>query len=120
MFFFVFLPLQRLRAIAQSLQRLYFYTKNQKAFLLPIQDSLKRDFYAEMCRIENWYVRTVRKKIDSMLFERTAISRKPELVVQAELDALRKEDCLTPIQVNSRKISVSTQHNFTSFSFSVI
>ncbi|HEY4831664.1 MAG TPA: PDDEXK nuclease domain-containing protein [Waddliaceae bacterium] len=64
--------------------------------IIPIQDSLKRDFYAEMCRIEKWNVRTLRKKIDSMLFERTAISRKPELVVQAELDALRKEDQLTP------------------------
>lgn len=31
-----------------------------------------------------------------MLYERTAISRKPELVAQAELEALRKEDQLTP------------------------
>lgn len=60
--------------------------------LIPIQDTLKRDFYAEMCRIEKWNVRTLCNRIDSMLFERTAISRKPELVVQAEIDALRKED----------------------------
>lgn len=64
--------------------------------LIPIQDDLKRDFYAEMCRIEKWNVRTLRKKIDSMLFERTAISKKPELVAQTELDMLRKEDRLTP------------------------
>lgn len=64
--------------------------------LIPIQDTLKRDFYAEMCRIEQWNVRTLRKKIDSMLFERTAISKKPDLVIQAEIDALRKEDQLTP------------------------
>lgn len=64
--------------------------------LIPIQDDLKRDFYAEMCRIEKWNVRTLRKKIDTMLFERTAISKKPELVVEAEIDALRKEDQLTP------------------------
>ena len=31
-----------------------------------------------------------------MLFERTAISKKPELVVEAEIDALRREDQLTP------------------------
>jgi predicted nuclease of restriction endonuclease-like (RecB) superfamily len=64
--------------------------------LFPLKEPLKRDFYAEMCRIEKWNVRTLRKKIDSMLFERTALSRKPELVAQAELEMLRKEDRLTP------------------------
>lgn len=64
--------------------------------LIPIKDQLKRDFYAEMCRIERWSVRTLRQKIDSMLFERTAISRKPEELISLELDALRDEDQLTP------------------------
>lgn len=64
--------------------------------ILPLKESLKRDFYAEMCRIEKWNVRTLRKKIDSMLYERTAISKKPELLVKAELEILRKEDQLTP------------------------
>lgn len=41
--------------------------------LIALKDSLKRDFYAEMCRIETWNVRTLRKKIDTMLYERTAI-----------------------------------------------
>lgn len=64
--------------------------------LIPLKEPLKRDFYAEMCRIEKWNVMTLRRKIDSMLYERTAISRKPELVVQAELDMLRKDDQLSP------------------------
>jgi len=64
--------------------------------IIPIADQLKRDFYAEMCRIERWSVRTLRRKIDSMLYERTAISRKPEELVRQELDALRDEDRLTP------------------------
>lgn len=64
--------------------------------LLPIKEEIKRDFYAEMCRIEGWNVRTLRNKIDSMLYERTALSRKLELVARAELDALRKDDRLTP------------------------
>lgn len=64
--------------------------------LIPIKDPIKRDFYSEMCRIEKWNVRTLRKKMDSMLFERTALSRKPELVAKAELDELRKEDRLSP------------------------
>lgn len=64
--------------------------------ILPLKEPLKRDFYAEMCRIEKWNVRTLRKKIDSMLYERTAISKKPEMLVKAELEMLRKEDQLTP------------------------
>lgn len=57
--------------------------------LLPIKDPLARDFYAEMCRIERWDVRTLRQKIGGMLFERTALSRKPEAVISAEIARLR-------------------------------
>jgi predicted nuclease of restriction endonuclease-like (RecB) superfamily len=64
--------------------------------LLPLEKPLQRDFYAEMCRIERWSVRTLRKKIDSMLYERTAISRKPEELIRHEIDSLRNEDLLTP------------------------
>ena len=38
--------------------------------IIYLQDSLQRDFYAEMCRIERWSTRTLQKKIGSMLFER--------------------------------------------------
>ena len=38
----------------------------------------------------------MRKKIDGMLYERTAISKKPEKLVKKELAALRDEDRLTP------------------------
>ena len=61
-----------------------------------IKEVLKRDFYAEMCRIERWSVRTLRDKIDGMLYERTAISRKPESVIRHELDNLRADDQITP------------------------
>ena len=64
--------------------------------ILPMDDSLKRDFYAEMCRIERWSVRTLRAKIGGMLFERTALSKKPKLLVEHELAKLRKEDQLSP------------------------
>ena len=60
---------------------------------------LKRDFYAEMCRIENWSVRTLRSKIGGMLFERTAISKKPAKLAEQELAQLREEDKLTPTLV---------------------
>jgi DUF1016 N-terminal domain len=64
--------------------------------LLPISDPLKRDFYAELCRVERWSTRTLRSKIDGMLFERTALSKKPKELIRHELDALRSEDKLTP------------------------
>src|SRR3954470_4950956 len=57
--------------------------------ILPLKDPLKRDFYAEMCRIERWSVRTLRAKIGGMLFERTALSKKPALLAKRELAALR-------------------------------
>jgi predicted nuclease of restriction endonuclease-like (RecB) superfamily len=64
--------------------------------ILPLDDPLKRDFYAEMCRLERWSVRTRRARIDGMLYERTAIAKKPEEVVRRELQTLREEDRLTP------------------------
>lgn len=64
--------------------------------IVPLDDPLKRDFYAEMCRIENWSYRTLRSKIRSMLYERTALSKKPDKLIKQELAALRSEDKLTP------------------------
>lgn len=61
-----------------------------------MDDPLKRDFYAEMCRIERWSTRTLQARIDSMLFERTALSKKPEELIRVELDALRDADRVTP------------------------
>ncbi len=60
------------------------------------KDALQRDFYAEMCRIERWSVRALRRKIDSMLYERTAISKKPGELIRHEIDSLREADQLTP------------------------
>ena len=64
--------------------------------IIPLDDDLKRDFYAEMCRIERWSVRTLRQKISGMLFERTALSKKPVELAKQELTQLREEDKLTP------------------------
>lgn len=64
--------------------------------LLPMEDALKRDFYAEMCRIEGWSTRALQQKVDGMLFERTALSKKPERQIRAELKRLRKSDQLSP------------------------
>jgi predicted nuclease of restriction endonuclease-like (RecB) superfamily len=65
-------------------------------YIIALEDDLKRDFYAEICRIERWSTRTLQRKIAGMLYERTAISRKPEAVVRHELDTLRSRDQVTP------------------------
>ena len=64
--------------------------------LIPLKDSLQRDFYAQMCRVERWSVRTLRQKIDSMLYARTALSHKPEELARQELKQLQESDQLTP------------------------
>jgi len=46
--------------------------------LVSIEDGTKRLFYQQMSIVENWSVRTLRQKQDSMLFERTAIASKSE------------------------------------------
>lgn len=64
--------------------------------LIPLKVPLKRDFYTEMCRAERWSVRELRAKIDSMLYERTALSRKPEKLIRKELAALRDGGKVVP------------------------
>jgi predicted nuclease of restriction endonuclease-like (RecB) superfamily len=64
--------------------------------LIPLKDELQREFYAEMCRVERWSVRTLREKIASVLYERTAISKKPDKLIKQELKSLRDEGKLTP------------------------
>ena len=64
--------------------------------IIYLKEPLQREFYAEMCRIERWSVRTLRNKIDGMLYERTAISRKPDELARKEIAALRETDRMTP------------------------
>ena len=58
--------------------------------IMYIDDELARSFYMEMCHIEHWNTRTLNEKIDSQLYECTAISRKPKNVVKRELAKVRK------------------------------
>ena len=60
---------------------------------------LQREFYAEMCRIEGWSVRTLHERIESMLYERTALSRQPDELMRQELAILRGRGDVTPAMV---------------------
>lgn len=64
--------------------------------LLTLKKPLEREFYAEMSRIEGWSIRTLRDRIDSMLYERTALSREPDSLIKQELATLRSRGDLTP------------------------
>lgn len=63
--------------------------------LMYLDDELKREFYIEMCKLEKWSARQLQDRIRSMLFERTAISRKPEDTIKNDLALLRNEGKLS-------------------------
>jgi predicted nuclease of restriction endonuclease-like (RecB) superfamily len=67
--------------------------------LLPLNQPLEREYYAEMCRIEHWSVRTLRERIGSQLYLRTAIAKKPEAVIASEISHLRDGGQMTPDMV---------------------
>lgn len=64
--------------------------------LISLENNLKREFYATMCNTERWSVRTLRERIGSMMYERTAISKKPEETIVNDLKLLREENKMTP------------------------
>lgn len=67
--------------------------------LIYLNDELQREFYLELCKAERWSVRTLKKKIDSMLFERTAIAKRPDEQIKQDLAKLRDSDIMTPDMV---------------------
>lgn len=64
--------------------------------ILPLKQPLEREFYAEMCRVERWSIRTLRERIGSQLYLRTAIAKQPESIIHKELNHLRAGGQITP------------------------
>ena len=64
--------------------------------LLPLKDPLQREYYAQMCCAERWSVRTLRGRIDSMLYERTALSRQPDALIAKELTTMQDTQRMSP------------------------
>jgi predicted nuclease of restriction endonuclease-like (RecB) superfamily len=81
---------QMVATLAQELSWSHFVE------ILPLKKPLEREYYAEMCRIERWSVHTLRERIGSQLYLRTALSKQPETVVDAELQKLRSGGQMTP------------------------
>lgn len=67
--------------------------------IMYVKDPLARQFYVEMCQIEHWDTRTLNDKIDGMLYERTAISRRPDEMIKRELKEVGMTKTLVPDMV---------------------
>ncbi|MGR0114281.1 YhcG family protein [Ralstonia pseudosolanacearum] len=67
--------------------------------LIPLKDPRQRDYYAQMASAERWSVRTLRERIDSMLYERTALSQKPDETIAQELATMRDAQHMSPALV---------------------
>ncbi|ERT68522.1 hypothetical protein HMPREF0202_01579 [Cetobacterium somerae ATCC BAA-474] len=63
--------------------------------LIKIENELKREFYVAMTINEGWSVRVFKERINSMLFERTAISKKPEETIKKDLELLSNQKIMT-------------------------
>lgn len=59
--------------------------------VISIDDNLKRQFYLTMAADQRWSKRTLKAKIDGMLYERTAIAKQPDEVILHDLELLRDE-----------------------------
>ena len=64
--------------------------------LIKVEDDVKRAFYTDMCAQSRWSVRTLRERMDGMLFERTAIAKQPEQVIRQELAQLQQANEASP------------------------
>ena len=81
-------------AIVSALRRQLSWTHIKT--LMYLDDPLKRDFYIELCRLEGWSSRQLQERMNSMLFERSAISKKPDETIRHDLQVLREENRPSP------------------------
>ena len=82
------------KEIVSALRRQLSWTHLR--MVIYMDDPLKRAFYVEICRLEKWSSRQLQERIQSMLFERTAISKKPEQTILNDLALLKDEQTLSP------------------------
>ena len=64
--------------------------------VLPLKNDIAREFYITLAASERWGRNRLRKEIDGMLFERTAIATKPDELIKKELSTLRDNDVMSP------------------------
>jgi len=82
----IFDDIQIVHSLSAQLTWTHFKT------IIYIEDKLKRDFYIGMIKIDKWSTRTLKERIDSQLYERTALSKKPDALIEYEIKQLNKGD----------------------------
>ena len=94
--------LNRMRLFAERFPNLSIWTPvvsklSWSHFLqvISIEDNLKREFYLTMAADQHWSKRTLKAKIDGMLYERSAIAKQPEEIIRRDLEQLRDERTMT-------------------------
>jgi len=75
--------------LAQSLSWSHFVE------IISLKQPLEREYYAELCRVERWSVRTLRERIASQLYLRTVIAKQPEEIIKQEIDHMREGGQIT-------------------------
>lgn len=64
--------------------------------LIYIEEPLKREFYQELCRMEKWSSRQLQERIDSMLYERSSLSKNSDVLIRQELERIREKKEVSP------------------------
>lgn len=64
--------------------------------LIPLKDPVQREYYASMASIERWSARTLRSRIDSLLYERMALSDDVEAMIAQEPATPRSTERMSP------------------------
>lgn len=65
--------------------------------IIYIEDELKREFYIGLIKLDNWSTRTLKNRIDSQLYERTMLSKKPDELIKLEIEKLNDGEISTDI-----------------------
>jgi predicted nuclease of restriction endonuclease-like (RecB) superfamily len=63
--------------------------------IIKLEAPLKREFYLRLCADARWPVRTLRERMDSMLFERTSIAKQPDNIIASELAQLQQTPAIS-------------------------
>lgn len=83
-FYKIFNDEKKVHALSAQLSWTHFKT------LMYIEDNLKRDFYIQMVCLEKWSTRVLENRIDSQLYERTALSKNSDELISYEIEILKE------------------------------
>ncbi len=87
--------IQTVSGISETLMHKFLLSWSHYCLLMRLEEPFKREFYEAECVRGNWSIRQLDRQIQSMLYERTALSRRKLAVIakaHGELVTLKPED----------------------------